>query len=95
MSKKRKSDIIGIICGIIVLLALVMDIISANAVKSVGDGKIPKGALTLTGSAAGRNGPVEVEVVADAQRIYRIKVLKHEETEGIGDVAGGDVCDGE
>ena len=85
--RERWSDIVGISCGIILLIFLVVNIIQSHTVKTVGDTNISAEAMTLTGTAMGRNGPVEVEVVADANRIYQIRVLNHEETEGIGSVA--------
>ena len=42
---------------------------------------------TLTGSADGRNGPVEVEVVADENEIYSVTVVAQTETDGIGSMA--------
>ena len=42
---------------------------------------------TLTGSADGRNGPVEVTVVMDGDKIVYVEVTSHSETEGIGSVA--------
>ena len=44
----------------------------------------PDEAVTLVGTAEGRNGPVEVEVTATADRIYGIRVLNHVESDGIG-----------
>lgn len=85
--RERWSDIVGISCGVILLIFLVVNIIQSHTVKTVGDTNISAEALTLTGTSMGRNGPVEVEVVADANRIYQIRVLNHEETEGIGSVA--------
>ncbi|MBR0353022.1 MAG: flavocytochrome c [Oscillospiraceae bacterium] len=85
--RERWSDIVGISCGIILLIFLVVNIIQSHTVKTVGDTNISAEAMTLTGTSMGRNGPVEVEVVADANRIYQIRVLNHEETEGIGSVA--------
>ena len=87
MKKQRWCDIAGIACGAILLILLIVNIISSNTVKTVGDTNISAEAVTLTGTATGRNGPVEVEVVADANRIYQIRVTGHEETEGIGSVA--------
>ncbi len=85
--RERWSDIVGISCGVILLIFLVVSIIQGNTVKTVGDTNVSAEAQTLTGTATGRNGPVEVEVVADANRIFQIRVLNHEETEGIGSVA--------
>ena len=90
MDKKKKEkllDIIGIGCGIILLIILVANIIASHTVKTVGDTNVSAEAQTLTGSAVGRNGPVDVEIVADADRIYQIRVTGHDETEGIGSVA--------
>ncbi len=42
---------------------------------------------TLTASADGRNGPIEVEVVADENEIVSVTVTGHSETAGIGSVA--------
>ena len=85
--KERLHDIIGIACGVFLLIVLVASIISANTTKTVGDANVSADAVTLTGSAPGRNGPVDVEIVADAEKIYQISVTNHEETEGIGTVA--------
>ena len=90
MDKQKKNklhDLIGIACGVFLLVVLVWSIISANTTKTVGDTNVSKDAVTLTGSAEGRNGPIEVEIVADAEKIYQIRVVSHEETEGIGSVA--------
>ncbi len=89
--KQKWCDIVGIACGVILLIFLAANIISSHTVKTVGDTNISAEALTLSGSAAGRNGPVNVEVVADAKRIYQIRVTGHEETEGIGSVAVADL----
>ena len=89
MKKKNQKlqDIIGIACGVLLLVIMAVCIISSNTTKTVGDTNVSAEAQTLTGTAQGRNGPVEVEVVADAERIYQISVLNHEETEGLGTVA--------
>ena len=42
---------------------------------------------TLTGSADGRNGPVEVTVVMNGDEIVYVEVTSHSETQGIGTVA--------
>lgn len=49
--------------------------------------EIPADALIATGTAVGNNGDVTVEVAADAERIYSVKVTGHQETKGIGDKA--------
>ena len=49
--------------------------------------EVPEGAKLLTGTAAGRNGDVTVEVVADNEHIYSVSVTSHSETDGIGSLA--------
>ena len=87
--QKLRLDRIGLICGCLLLLLAVVCILYANrpAVAGDRDSEIPETALTLEGTAEGRNGPVRVEVVADSERIYRVRVLEHQETEGIGSEA--------
>ena len=93
MEKKQKQnkrlDRIGLICGCLLLALAVLCILYAHrpAVAGVRDSEIPEGALTLEGTAEGRNGPVRVQVIADNERIYRVRVLEHQETEGIGSEA--------
>jgi fumarate reductase flavoprotein subunit len=45
------------------------------------------GMQILYGSAMGKVGPVEVEVIADDDGILSITVINHEETDGIGTMA--------
>jgi nitrite reductase (cytochrome c-552) len=87
--QKKRLDQIGLICGCLLLILAVVCILYANrpAVAGVRDSEIPESALTLEGSAEGRNGPVRVQVVADNEQIYRVRVLEHQETEGIGSEA--------
>lgn len=44
-------------------------------------------ASVYTGSAIGKNGPVEVEVTVNNGKVELVKVLKHKETNGISDPA--------
>ena len=46
--------------------------------------QIPRGAVKLTGTAEGRNGPLTVVIWADGQKLYRVSVTEHSENEGIG-----------
>ena len=83
MKKNKKLlDIIGASCGMFLVAVLIISLIS-NAVVNAP----PKGAVTLTGSAPGRNGDVAVEVVTDGSTIASLAVTAHEETEGIGTMA--------
>ena len=85
-NREKRLDMIGICCGVLLVILAIVSIVASNAapVAGVKDSEIPAEAVTLTGTAPGRNGDVTVEVVATADRIYRIKVLDHQETEGIG-----------
>jgi nitrite reductase (cytochrome c-552) len=87
--KQKRLDRIGILCGVLVLVVAVLSAAYANRApaSSVPADQIPESAVTLTGSAEGRNGPVTVEIIADAEKIYSVRVLEHNETEGIGSEA--------
>ena len=87
--QEKLLNLIGIACGCFVLIVgIVTGILKAMpATAGVKDSEIPAGALTLTGTAPGRNGDVTVEVVADEGKIYRIKVVDQKETDGIGSKA--------
>ncbi len=89
ITKWKTEDVIGACCGIFVLCVLIITMITSAIGVTVGakPGDIPASALTLTGTAPGRNGDVTVQVVADSRQIYSIKVLQHKETDGIGTVA--------
>ena len=93
MDKKQKRekrlDRIGLACGLLLIALAIFSSIAANAtpVAGVKDSEIPDNAITLTGTADGRNGPISVEVITDKDSIYRITVTNHTETEGIGDQA--------
>ncbi len=94
MKKDKKKqekvlNLVGIACGVFVLLVgIITGILKAMpASAGVKDSEIPAGALTLTGTAPGRNGDVTVQVVADDSKIYQIKVVDQAETDGIGSKA--------
>ena len=83
MKKNKKLlDWIGAGCGVFLVLALIVSIV-LNAVASAP----PKGSVTATGSGNGIDGPVVVQVTADAERIHDVQVLEQNETVGIGSVA--------
>ena len=81
-----RADLIGILCILFLVVVAVAGIVVANTPARAGvkDSEIPETAQTLTGTAAGRNGDITVTVVADAEKIYQIRVDEHEETDGIG-----------
>ena len=47
----------------------------------------PAEPIVLESTVSGRNGPMVVSVTADAENIYKVKVLMNEETVGVGSVA--------
>ena len=82
-------DLIALAMGLVaVLFGVIYGIIlNRPAASGVKASEIPATAQTLTGTAPGRNGDVTVEVIADDSMIYQVKVIGHQETEGIGSVA--------
>jgi len=80
------NDIIGAGCGVFVALVLILDMVIGMlpVTATIKNEKIPAEALTLTGSAPGRNDDIFVEVVATADTIYQVKVTGHKETKHIG-----------
>lgn len=82
----KLDDIIGAGCGVVMVLVLVLNaVIGALPVTARLKGAdVPADAVTLTGSAPGRNDDVVVEVLATADTIYQIKVVSHKETRMIG-----------
>ena len=81
MQKKKLYDIIGIACGLILLLVLIVSHVQANNSQKL---DLPGDAQTLTASAEGKEGPVEVEVIASPDQIFKVRVTNHTETDGIG-----------
>ena len=85
-----KDTLIGRICWLCLALVVVLNIVLIKNVPQPGAvlaADTPDEAVTLVGTAPGRNGPVEVEVTATADHIYGIRVLNHVETDGIGSIA--------
>ena len=82
-----KDTLIGRICWLCLALVVVLNIVLIKNTPQPGAvlaADTPDEAVTLVGTAEGRNGPVEVEVTATADRIYGIRVLNHVESDGIG-----------
>ena len=59
----------------------------APAAEPAASADIPEGASTAKAQANGIDGPVVVEVTADAEKIYAVNILEQNETPGIGSVA--------
>ena len=89
--KKRQKflDYVGAFCGIFLLVVLAVNIVlgALPARAGVRDSEVPAEAVSMTGTAPGRNGDITVTVVATEDRIWQIKVTDQAETKGIGSVA--------
>ena len=87
--EQRIWTIIGILCGLALAAFLIFSITSGSPdfVVGVRDGAVPETAMRATAEATGRNGPVEIEVVADNDQIYQLRVVDEKETLDIGSVA--------
>ena len=62
----RTLDIVLVLCLIAVMVVNIALYGWISKPKAVGAAEVPDDAVTLTGSADGRNGPIEVEVTATA-----------------------------
>ena len=83
----KKFDKARLILIAVLILGALLNIFLMNRLPNPGAvvaEDTPEEAVVLKGSAPGRNGLVEVEVTATADRIYGIQVLSHAETDGIG-----------
>lgn len=87
--KISRNDLVGIGCGVLLVILAIIISVTGSMTKRAGvpDSQIPAEAVTLYGTADGRNGEITVKVVATEDRIYQIKVTEHSETEGIGTLA--------
>ena len=86
-SREKLISIIAILCLVVVLI---VNLVVMNNLPKAGEvvaEEVPDEAVVLTGTADGRNGPVEVEVTATKDAIFGIRVLQQTETDGIGSVA--------
>ena len=86
LRREARADLIGLCCALFLVVVAVVGIIVASipARAGVKDSEVPETALTLVGTAPGRNDDITVTVVADESMIYQIKVDEHKETDGIG-----------
>ena len=84
MEKSRTANLIAIFIAAVLMVVLIVGHIRTNESQIF---RMPEGGQLLTASVQGRNGPVEVEVAAGPTAFYRVKILSHEETEGIGTLA--------
>jgi len=84
MEKSRTANLIAIFIAAVLMVVLIVGHIRTNESQIF---RMPEDGQLLTASVQGRNGPVEVEVAAGPTAFYRVKILSHEETEGIGTLA--------
>ena len=84
--REKRLNLVGLACGLFVLIVGIATGVIKNMPVTAGvkDSEIHASAQHLTGTAQGRNGDVTVEIVADDGMIYRINVVDHQETDGIG-----------
>ena len=87
--KAARADLVGICCAAFLVVVALVSIILAQmpARAGVKDSEVPASALTLVGTAPGRNDDITVTVVADQEKIYQIRVDDHKETDSIGSEA--------
>ena len=81
-----KARLILVAALVIVALVNMLGIRSIPEPGAVMAKDVPSDAAVLVGTAQGRNGPIEVEVTANGDAIYGIRVLKQTETDGIGSI---------
>ena len=88
-SKFDRLDYVGIASGILLVIFIIITITVGNMTKQAGvaNSAVPDDAITLTGTAQGRNGEITVKVVATENTIYQIKVTDNKETKNIGSIA--------
>ncbi len=86
LRRQARADLAGLCCALFLLVVIIVGVVVAQipARAGVKDSEVPESALTLSGTAPGRNGDIAVTVVADNEKIYQIKVDEHKETDGIG-----------
>lgn len=86
MKNYKRNDLIGAGCGIFLLVVILVHIVLGfiPVTATLKGAAVPAEAVTVTGSAPGRNADILVEVTATNDTIYQIKVLDHSETDKIG-----------
>ncbi|MFV0353390.1 MAG: FAD-dependent oxidoreductase [Oscillospiraceae bacterium] len=81
MLQKRMKRTVSVLLAMVLLLFLV----GCSATNSASGGLFTPG--TYTGTGKGNNGDIKVEVTFDADKITKITVLEHGETEGLAEPA--------
>ena len=84
---EKRDKLLSTIAILFLVVVLIVNLVAMNNLPKAGEivaEEVPDEAVVLTGTADGRNGPVEVEVTATKDAIYGIRVLSHVESDGIG-----------
>jgi len=99
MKKKLSwNDYVGILCAVVLVLCFVVNAVMTSAGNKAAEAAEkaaaeaaaaakPADLVTVTGSAQGMNGPVELQVEATADKLVSLSVVSQNETQGIGTVA--------
>lgn len=86
-----KNKTLKIFLSILVIMSMVLGVVGCTKAEAPVEAPQNENAIykagTYTAVANGHNGDVKVEVVFDDTSIVSIKVLEHDETAGIGDLA--------
>ena len=85
LEKKFSNFDLALILALVVILLI--NIVVVGNLRGPGERKASRDAVTVTGSAPGKEGDVTVQVVADADNIYSVTVTAQNETPGIGSLA--------
>lgn len=91
MVAKKMSVRVGLILGIAAVCLLVASTMACAGSPAKSSALYKAG--TYTASAPGIHGDIEVQVKFSATAILEVKILKSEETQGVGDVALTTVAD--
>ena len=87
MKKNNMLPLCVIAVGVVAAAVTGFQARNLGTSSSVAKSQIPGDAVTVTGSAQGMVGPVSVELIATADKIYSINVIEANETENIGTLA--------
>ena len=90
MTKNKKLLELGCFIAIVIAMAVGLVFFIQTRKSAMNEG-IPADAVSCTGSARGLEGDVTVQVMADAGKIYSVRVTQQNETEGIGTIAVDDI----
>ena len=84
---EKKFSTFDLILVLALIAVLVINIAVIGKLPAKGMRKASSDAVTVTGTAPGKVGDVKVEIIADADNIYSVTIVEHNETPGIGTLA--------